>query len=598
MPEYKAPLRDIRFAMQELLDFDGHYARLPGAEDASTDMVDAILEEAGKFASQVLSPLNQTGDQGCRLGEAGVETPSGFKEAYARYIEGGWPSLAQAPEFGGQGLPESLATVVAEINGSANWSWNMYPGLSHGAMTTLMTHATEALRARFLPPLVEGRWTGTMCLTEPQAGSDLGLLRTRAEPNTDGSYAISGTKIFISAGEHDMAQNILHIVLARLPDAPAGNRGISLFLVPRYQVNDDGSLGEANTVKAGSLEHKMGIHGNATCVMNFDGARGFLLGEPNRGLACMFTFMNNARLFIAQQGICHAELSYQGALAYARDRLQMRALRGAVAPEKSADPIIAHADVRRMLLTQKAFAEGGRAFSYLCAQLVDLAHGAEDPAERRRAEDRLALLIPIAKGFLTEMGVEAASLGIQVFGGHGYIAEWGMEQILRDARIAPIYEGTNGIQALDLLGRKVNGSQGALQQGFADEVQAFVDAERDNTAVAELVAELERQLLRWNTITRQLITEIGEDPAQLGAAAFDYLMYSGYTVLAYIWARSAVAAQQALDAGSSETAFYGAKLNTARFYFRRILPRNEGLAVALEDSAKTLLDLPEEAFAF
>uniref|UniRef100_UPI000AFEB121 acyl-CoA dehydrogenase family protein n=1 Tax=Marinobacterium profundum TaxID=1714300 RepID=UPI000AFEB121 len=299
MPEYKAPLRDIRFAMQELLDFDGHYQKLPGAEDASMDMVDAILEEAGKFASQVLSPLNQTGDQGCRLGAGGVETPEGFKEAYARYIEGGWPSLAQSQDFGGQGLPDSLATIVAEINGSANWSWTMYPGLSHGAMATLMTHATEALRDRFLPPLVEGRWTGTMCLTEPQAGSDLGLLRTRAEPNEDGSYSISGTKIFISAGEHDMAENILHIVLARLPDAPAGSKGISLFLVPRFAVNDDGSLGPANSLGCGSLEHKMGIHGNATCVMNFDGARGFLLGEPNRGLACMFTFMNNARLFIA-----------------------------------------------------------------------------------------------------------------------------------------------------------------------------------------------------------------------------------------------------------------------------------------------------------
>ncbi|WP_020680911.1 acyl-CoA dehydrogenase C-terminal domain-containing protein [Marinobacterium rhizophilum] len=598
MPEYKAPLRDIRFAMQELLDFEGHYSKLPGAEDASADMVDAILEEAGKFASQVLSPLNQSGDKGCTLTDTGVIAPEGFKQAYAQYIEGGWPSLAQAPEFGGQGLPESLASVVAEINGSANWSWTMYPGLSHGAMTTLMTHATDALRARFLPPLVEGRWTGTMCLTEPQAGSDLALLRTRAEPSEDGSYRITGTKIFISAGEHDMSENILHIVLARLPDAPSGNKGISLFLVPRHEVNEDGSLGDPNSLGCGSLEHKMGIHGNATCVMNFDGARGFLLGEPNRGLACMFTFMNNARLFIAQQGICHAELSYQGALSYARERLQMRSLRGAVAPDKSADPIIVHPDVRRMLLTQKAFAEGGRAFSYLCAQLVDLAHGAEDPAQRQRAEERLALLIPIAKGFLTEMGVEAASLGIQVLGGHGYIAEWGMEQILRDARIAPIYEGTNGIQALDLLGRKVNGSQGALQQGFAAEVQAFIDAERGNAELGDLIGELERQLQRWNAITDRLVAEIGQDPAQLGGAAFDYLMYSGYTVLGYLWALSAVKAQQALAAGSSEEAFYKAKLSTARFYFRRILPRNEGLAATLTDSIDTLLDLPEDAFAF
>jgi hypothetical protein len=598
MPEYKAPLRDIRFAMQELLDFDKHYQSLPGGEEASLDMVDAILEEAGKFAAQELSPLNQSGDKGCTLTDAGVIAPHGFREAYARYIAGGWPGLAQDPEFGGQGLPESLASVVAEINGSANWSWTMYPGLSHGAMTTLRTHATEALRAQYLPPLVQGRWTGTMCLTEPQAGSDLGLLRTRAEPNDDGSYSISGTKIFISAGEHDMSENILHIVLARLPDAPAGSKGISLFLVPRFNVNADGSLAGANSVKAGSIEHKMGIHGNATCVMNFDAARGFLLGQPNSGLACMFTFMNNARLFIAQQGVCHAELSYQGALAYARERLQMRSPRGATAPEKSADPIIVHPDVRRMLLTQKALAEGGRAFSYLCAQLVDLAQAAADPAERRRAEDRLALLIPIAKGFLTEAGVEAASLGVQIFGGHGYIAEWGMEQILRDARIAPIYEGTNGIQALDLLGRKVMGSQGALQQGFAAEVQAFVEAQRDNAELAELVSALERQVQRWNAMTDRLVTEIGQDPAQLNAAAFDYLMYSGYTVLAYIWAMSAVKAQQALAAGSTEAGFYQAKLATARFYFRRILPRNEGLAVSLSDGAETLLSLHEDAFAF
>ncbi|GGO83683.1 acyl-CoA dehydrogenase [Marinobacterium nitratireducens] len=598
MPEYKAPLRDIRFAMQELLDFETHYQNLPGGEDASPDMVEAILEEAGKFAAQELSPLNQTGDKGCTLTDDGVIAPEGFKEAYANYVEGGWAGLAQDPEYGGQGLPESLASIVAEINGTANWSWGMYPGLSHGAMVTLETHATDELRNLYLPPLVEGRWTGTMCLTEPHAGSDLGLLRTKAEPNDDGSYSITGTKIFISAGEHDMAENILHIVLARLPDAPAGNKGISLFLVPRYNVNDDGSLAGANSVKAGSIEHKMGIHGNATCVMNFDGARGFLLGQPNRGLACMFTFMNNARLFIAQQGICHAELSYQGALAYAKERLQMRSQRGAVAPEKSADPIIVHPDVRRMLLTQKAYAEGGRAFSYLCAQLVDLAQKSQDDAERKRAEDRLALLIPIAKGFITEAGVEASSLGVQVFGGHGYIAEWGMEQILRDSRIAPIYEGTNGIQALDLLGRKVMGSQGQLLEDFVGEVNAFIDANRDNPEAGELVVELERHVKRWSELTGQVAAGIQKDPATLGSASFDYLMYSGYTVLAYIWAMSAVKAQQALANGSSETGFYQAKLATARFYFRRILPRNEGLAVSLVDDADTLLSLEEEAFAF
>ncbi|NVK40061.1 MAG: acyl-CoA dehydrogenase family protein, partial [Oceanospirillaceae bacterium] len=446
MPEYQAPLRDIRFAMNELLDFESHYASLSGCEEVDFDIVNAILEEGSKFASQVLSPLNQVGDQqGCSLENGEVSTAAGFKEAYQQYVEGGWPSLAHGPEFGGQGLPESLAAVIAEMNGTANWAWGMYPALSHGAMATLEAHGTPEQQAMFLPSLIAGAWTGTMCLTEPHAGSDLGLLRTRAEPSGDGSYRITGTKIFISAGDHDMSDNIVHIVLARLPDAPAGVKGISLFLVPKFNIDGAGNLLKRNTLSCGALEHKMGIHGNATCVMNFDGARGYLIGEPGRGLNCMFTFMNNARLFVTQQGVCHAELAYQGAVSYARDRLQMRAAGGARAPEKTADPIIVHPDVRRMLLTQKAFAEGGRALTYLLAQQVDRAHRAADTADRVDAEKLLALLIPIAKGFMTEAGVEAASLGIQVYGGHGYISEWGMEQILRDARIAPIYEGTNGI---------------------------------------------------------------------------------------------------------------------------------------------------------
>ncbi len=590
MPEYNAPLRDIRFAMNELLDFEGHYASLPGGEEASPDLVDAILEEGGKFAAQVLSPINQVGDQqGCTLKDGEVTTAEGFKEAYQQYVEGGWPSLAQNPEFGGQGLPESLASVISEINGTANWSWSMYPGLSHGAMATLEAHGTPEQQAMFLPSLVEGRWTGTMCLTEPHAGSDLALLRTKAEPNDDGSYAITGTKIFISAGEHDMADNIVHIVLARLPDAVPGTKGISLFLVPKFNIDAEGNLQDRNTLSCGSLEHKMGIHGNATCVMNFDGAKGYLIGQPGKGLNCMFTFMNNARLFIAQQGVCHAELSYQGALAYAKDRLQMRSATGAKAPEKSADPIIVHPDVRRMLLTQKAYAEGGRALTYLCAQQVDRAHKATEAADCEEAQKLLALLIPIAKGFLTEAGVEAASLGIQVFGGHGFISEWGMEQILRDARIAPIYEGTNGIQALDLLGRKVLASKGELLEHFTAQVRAFIEAESGNAEMGEFLEPLRLQVARWESLTRDVAARTGANADELGAASFDYLMYAGYTVLAYIWARSAAVAQKKLADGSSETAFYQAKLKTARFYFQRILPRNEGLAVSLNAGSDSLM---------
>lgn len=597
MPEYQAPLRDIRFAMNEVLDFSAHYASLNGCEEVTPDLVDAILEEGGKFASQVLSPLNQVGDQqGCTLDNGNVSTADGFKEAYHQYVEGGWPSLAQNPEFGGQGLPDSLASVISEINGTANWAWSMYPGLSHGAMATVEAHGTPEQQAMFLAKLIDGNWTGTMCLTEPHAGTDLGLLRTKAEPCDDGTYRVSGTKIFISAGDHDMAENIVHIVLARLPDAPAGVKGISLFLVPKFNIDKDGNLLDRNSLSCGSLEHKMGIHGNATCVMNFDGAQGYLIGEPGRGLNCMFTFMNSARLFVAQQGVCHAELAYQGALTYAKDRLQMRSATGAKAPEKSADPIIVHPDVRRMLLTQKAYAEGGRALTYLLAQQVDRSHRATDPASREDAEKLLALLIPIAKGFLTEAGVEAANLGIQVYGGHGFVSEWGMEQILRDARIAPIYEGTNGIQALDLLGRKVMGSKGALLEHFIAKVNAFIDEQANNPAMSEFIVPLQANLERWVALTQAVVARTQRNPDELGAASFDYLMYAGYTVMAYIWARSVAVALDELNQGSDEVAFYQAKLTTARFFFQRLLPRNEGLAKSIEAGADSLMALDAEAF--
>ncbi len=450
MPDYKAPVRDIQFVVNEVLESEKVYQSLPGYEEATEDLMNAIIDEGARFAENVLAPLNRVGDEeGCQWNPECVTTPEGYKEAYAQYVDNGWPALSAAPEYGGQGMPTLMGIIMSELAGTADWAWVMYPGLSHGAVDTVAEHGDAEQKAKYLTKLVSGEWTGTMCLTESQCGSDLGLLRTKAEPQADGSYAITGTKIFISAGEHDMADNIVHIVLARLPDAPAGTKGISLFIVPRCNVNDDGSVGERNAVNCASIEKKMGIHGNATCVLNFDGARGFLIGEPNRGLNAMFTFMNTARIGTAVQGLAHAELSFQGALTYAKDRLAMRSLTGPKNPDGPADPIIVHPDVRRMLLTQKAFAEGSRAFLYFLAQQGDIvAKGSEEDA--KVADDLMALLTPIGKAFVTEVGFESANLGVQVYGGHGFIREWGMEQIVRDARIAMLYEGTTGIQALDL----------------------------------------------------------------------------------------------------------------------------------------------------
>ena len=597
MSEIKIPLRDMRFAMRELLNWDQHYASL-GYEDASPDVVDAILEEGAKFCENVLAPLNQIGDQqGCTWNDGEVTTPEGFKEAYQQFVEAGWPSLAHSVDHGGQGLPPSLGTILSEMVGTANWSWGMYPGLSHGAMNTLEAHGTDEQKHTYLTKLVEGSWTGTMCLTEPHCGTDLGILRTKAEPNDDGSYAISGTKIFISAGEHDMAENIVHIVLARLPDAPAGTKGISLFIVPKFLPNADGSVGERNGVTCGSLEHKMGIHGNATAVLNFDGAKGFLIGPPNKGLNCMFTFMNTARLGTALQGVAHAEAGFQKSLAYAKDRLQMRSLSGPKNPNGPADPIIVHPDVRRMLLTQKAFAEGGRMLVMLCAQQVDRTQvGSEE--ERKEADDLLAFLTPIAKAFLTETGYESANLGMQCFGGHGYIAEWGMEQNVRDARISTIYEGTTGVQALDLLGRKVLMSQGELLRKFTKVVHKFCKAEVDNEALAPYVAKLQEINQQWGELTMNIGVKAMENPDEVGAASVDYLMYSGYAVQAYLWALAAKVANEQLAAGTAEEDFYRAKLATARFYFDRILPRTATHASAMQSGADNLMSLDAEHFVF
>ena len=598
MPTYTPPLQDMRFAMRNVLDFDTHYAQLDGAEDADPDTVDAILEEGAKFASNVLAPLNAVGDeQGCTWLDGDVKTPEGFREAYQQYVEGGWPSMAQTPEFGGQGLPESLGSIVSEMNSTANWSWSMYPGLSHGAMRTLAEHGTVQQQQDYLTKLVSGEWTGTMCLTESHCGTDLGLLKTRAEPNEDGSFAITGQKIFISAGEHDMAENIVHIVLARLPDAPAGTRGISLFIVPKFTLSDEGNVGSRNTVSCGSIEQKMGIHGNATCVLNFDGAKGFLIGPPNRGLNCMFTFMNAARIGTAVQGLAHAELAFQGSLAYARERLQMRSLSGVANPDKPADPIIVHPDVRRMLLTQKAFAEGGRMFIYRCAQLVDIAHKGVTDEERAAADQELALLTPIAKAFLTETGFEAANLGMQVFGGHGYIKEWGMEQNVRDARIAMIYEGTTGVQAIDLLGRKVLGSQGALLHGYTREIKKFCAGYSDEPRLSRYIGPLEKVTVEWEELTRRIGMATLQDKEEAGAASVDYLMYAGYVIMGYFWVRAAVVAHQQLEEGNGDAVFLRAKLFTARFYLERLLPRTQSLATTMLSGADNLMDLDEAHFA-
>lgn len=599
MPNYRAPQRDIQFAMHEVLSMADHYKTLNGCEDIDVETINAILEEASKFSENELAPLNTVGDEvGCVWNDCAVTSPPGFKQAYAKYVEGGWPSMSHNPEFGGQGLPESLGTMINELSGTANWSWSMYPGLSHGAMNTIETHGTQLQKEKYLLPLVEGRWTGTMCLTESHCGTDLGLLRTKAEPQADGSYALTGTKIFISAGEHDMVENIVHIVLARLPGAPEGTKGISLFIVPKVNVNDDGSLGERNQVKCGSIEHKMGIHGNATCVMNFDGAKGYLIGPENKGLNCMFTFMNIARIGTAVQGLCAAEGSFQGALEYSKERLQMRSLAGPVAPEKAADPIIVHPDVRRMLLTAKAFAEGGRMLVYYLAMLNDTITRNQGTQEAQEAEVLLSLLTPIAKAFMTETGVEAANLSMQCFGGHGYIREYGMEQLVRDARIATIYEGTTGIQALDLLGRKVLMTQGESLKAFTKKIHVFCKSQMDDPRMAEFIEPLMAANKEWGDLTMKIGMAAMKDRNEVGAASVDYLMYSGYVTQAFFFAQAAKVSLDTLASGTSEEAFYKAKLFTAQFFFARLLPRTKAHASAMLAGAESLQGLEQEHFMF
>ncbi len=600
MADFKVPLRDMQFSLREVFNYTSRCAELGGYEEVGDDLLGAILEEAAKFVEGELAPLNQSGDQqGCQWNDTVVTTPDGFKEAYSAYVEGGWASLSADPEFGGQGLPPSMATLLSEMSGTANWAWAMYPGLSHGAHATITAHGSDEQKAQYLGKLTTGEWTGTMCLTESHCGTDLGMLRTRAEPNDDGSYAIHGTKIFISAGEHDMTDNIVHIVLARLPDAPKGTKGISLFIVPKMIPDANGEAGERNGVSCGSIEHKMGIHGNATAVLNFDGAKGWLIGPPNRGLNCMFTFMNAARLGTALQGLAHAEFGFQKSLDYARERLQMRSLSGRKNPDKPADPIIVHPDVRRMLLTQKAFAEGGRLFVHSLAMDVDVMESDASDERKGLADARLALLTPIAKAFLTETGFESANLGMQIFGGHGFIQEWGMEQNVRDCRISMLYEGTTGIQALDLLGRKVVGSQGGLLRPFLAEVAEFCGKHEDNRLMANSVASLRAHCEEWEQITTDITMRAMSDADEVGAASVDYLMYSGYLVLAYFWAQAQATALNALEKDDcSEPDFYRAKLSTCDYYFEKLLPRTRSLVATIESGADSLMALDADHFSF
>lgn len=595
--EYKAPLRDMRFVLHELMDVAGHCELLGNGLDR--ELIDGVLEEAARYAGEVVAPLNRSGDEeGCTLENGRVTTPKGFKEAYQQYVDNGWASMTGPTEYGGQGFPQLVASQFQEMLMGANLAFRVYSGLTDGAVLALYKHGSEELKNAYLEKMVAGTWSGTMCLTEPQAGTDLALLRTKAEPAADGSFKITGNKIFISGGEQDMSENIIHLVLARLPDAPAGVKGISLFLVPKLLPDAGGNPGAANALSCGAIEHKMGIKGASTCVMNFDGATGWLIGGPNQGLACMFTMMNDARFQVGLQGLGIAEQAFQGALSYARERLQSRGLAGAVAPEKAADPIIVHPDVRRMLLTQKTLVEGARMLGAYCAQQLDLEHGHPDAEARKAAGKRAALLIPIVKSFFTDLGQEVASLGVQCYGGHGFIREWGMEQLMRDSRITQLYEGTNGIQALDLIRRKVMGDGGAEIAALQEELHAELTAIAQQPSLNALATPVLARLNEWRELTGQVLAAAARDPQEIGAVSVDFLQYSSYVLLGAFWLKAANVATQALAAGCAEAAFYQAKLQSADFYVKRILVRTSSHREALLGGADCLMTMDEAAFAF
>ena len=600
MPHYTPPLRDMKFVLHELLNVTDELKALPAHAEIDADTINAVLEEAGKFAAEVVAPLNASGDaQGCTLDATthAVRAPDGFKQAYAKFVEGGWPALSADPAFGGQGLPHVLNQCFYEMLNSANQAWAMYPGLSHGAYEALHQHGSDAQKQMYLSKLTSGQWTGTMCLTEAHCGTDLGMLRSKAIPcddgQSDGSYMITGNKIFISAGEHDLAENIVHLVLARLPDAPAGSKGISLFVVPKFLPNADGSLGARNGIYCGGLEHKMGIHGNATAQLVLDGAIGTLVGQPNKGLAAMFVMMNAARLGVGMQGLGLTEVAYQNAVIYAKDRIQMRSLSGPKNPDKPADAIIHHPDVRKMLLTARAYAEAGRAFAMWTTLAIDKELGSIDADERAECADLVALLTPIFKAFLTDNAWIATSHCMQVFGGHGYIKEWGMEQFVRDSRINMIYEGTNTIQSLDLLGRKVLADNGKKLKKFGKIVAEFIEEEGVNEAMQEFVNPLAELGDKVTKLTTELGMKAFQNADEVGAASVDYLRVCGHLVFAYFWARMAKVALAKLDSGDP---FYKAKLATARFYFAKLLPETAGLIRSARAGLAPLMEMEEALF--